>query len=475
MNRRISLPLWIAALALLATAGCDDFLSINEDPNNPTEAPISGLVTSATFETAQNHFRVSNTTSYFVQYLASPNPGASTDTQEPVSYGNTWFALYDVMTDLSDLEVLAEEQGATEPLGIAKILKAVNLGLVADNWGDAPYTEAFFAETLTPAYDDDEALYDALFTLLDDGIAALQAGGSTVDVGNEDFIYGGDAEQWVRLGHFLRARYLNHLSETGQYDPQAVLTALGQAFTGTEDDAQVTYYEEQVNPWASVAIANAGLILGGWLSEQIVDAMNGTTFGVVDPRIDFYTDPNDNGRYVGTENGAGRGDDPPAGVRVVLTTDTYYANRTAPIQIATYFEQKFIEAEAAFRAGDADRAYAAYMEAIAAHMDKLGVARGEQQAYLNHPTVDPGSAGALTLDDIFQEKYVAMFLQPESWVDVRRHDYDYVGMELPANHWPGLNGQFIRRLAYPDSETQRNGANVPDVSLDDRLWWDDGA
>jgi hypothetical protein len=80
--------------------------------------------------------------------------------------------------------------------------------------------------------------------------------------------------------------------------------------------------------------------------------------------------------------------------------------------------------------------------------------------------------GNLTLDDIFQEKYIAMFLHPESWVDVRRHDYDYVGMDLPENLNPNLGGEFIRRLAYPDSETQRNGANVPDVNLNDRIWWD---
>ena len=463
--------LWIVAGVLLGIGGCDDFLSINEDPNNPVEAPVSGLVTSATFETAQNHFRVGDITSFYVQYLASPNPGSATDTQEPVSYDQTWFELYDVLTDLSDLEVLAQEQGGSEVLGVAKLLKAINLGLLADIWGEAPYTQAFFAETLTPAYDSGEVLYDGLFALIEDGLAELQEEGSTLQVGDGDFIYDGDPAKWTKLGHFLHARYLNHLSETDRYDPQAVLAALERGFAGTEDDAQVEYYEEQVNPWAAVAIDNAGLILGGWLSEQIVDYMNGTTFGVVDPRLDFYTDPNEAGEYVGTENGAGRGGDPPEGVRVTLTTDTYYASRTAPILIATFFEQKFIEAEAAFRAGDRSRAYEAYLEAIVAHMDKLGVAESEKEAYLNHPSVDPGPSG-LTLDDIFQEKYVAMFLHPESWVDVRRHDYDYVDMDVPANLNPQLNGAFIRRLAYPDSETQRNGANVPDVQLGDRLWWD---
>lgn len=474
MRHVFNARLWLALAVVLTAGGCDDFLSVNDDPNNPTEAPASGLVTSATFETAQNHFRVADITSFYVQYLASPNPASDTDTQQPVSYGQTWFELYDVLTDLTDLEAQAAEQdGNSEALGIAKLLKAINLGLLADTWGSAPYSQAFLGEEdLQPAYDSGEALYEEIFTLIDDGIATLEQGEFVTTVGNEDFIYEGDTEAWIRLGYFLRARTLNHLSETDQYDPQAVLGALDAAFESTDDDAQVEYFEEEINPWADVAIDNDNLFLGGWLSEQIVGYLNGDTFGFVDPRIDLYTDPNDAGAYIGTQNGAGRGDAPEQGVRVVLTTDTYYAARTAPVLIATYFEQKFIEAEAAFRAGDTERAYGAYLDAITAQMTKIGVDEGEIQEYLSNDSVDPGSAGALTLDDVFQEKYVAMFLHPEAWVDARRHDYDYVGMEVPANLNPALGGQFIRRLAYPDSETQRNGANVPDVALSDRLWWD---
>ena len=473
MKSLSSIPFWLAVAALLTAGGCDDFLSVNEDPNNPTEAPVSGLITNTTFETAENHFRVAENTSYFVQYLASPNEANTTDTQQPVSYGTTWFRLYDVLTDLSDLEALAEEQeGNSEALGIAKLLKAINLGLLVDNWGSVPYTQAFTGETLQPAYDSGEALYDEIFTLIDEGITILEQGDFSTTVGDEDFIYGGDTQKWIKTGYFLRARYLNHLSETDQYAPQAVLDALDQAYESSADDAQVTYYQEEMNPWAEVAIDNANLLLGGWLSEQIVGYMNGDTFGFVDPRIDFYTDPNDDGEYIGTRNGAGRGDAPEQGVRVTLTTDTYYASETAPLLIATYFEQKFIEAEAAFRAGQRDRAYEAYLTAISVQMEKIGVDESARQTYLSHSSVDPGTADALTLDDLFQEKYVAMFLHPESWVDVRRHDYDYVDMELPENLNPNLNGEFIRRLAYPDSETQRNGANVPDVALNGHIWWD---
>ncbi|MBN2731731.1 MAG: SusD/RagB family nutrient-binding outer membrane lipoprotein [Balneolaceae bacterium] len=465
----------ITTLLLLSLAvllpGCSDYLDINDDPNNPTDAPLSGLMTNTTFETSQGVYALGNTTSFFVQYLASPNPGSSTDIQEPVRYDNTWFIYYDMMTDLAVLQQKAEEQGATQYLGAAKIMMALNLATVVDAWGNVPYSEAFFVETLTPSYDDDQQLYTEVMTLLTEGIADIQQPGSSSELGDDDFIYGGDITKWVRLGHMLKARYLNHLSKQSSYDPNAVLAEIDQAMTSNADDAQVEYFEEQINPWADVAIDNSNLLLGGWLSEQIVKHVDGTTYGVFDPRIEAFTDTTDFGTYVGTRNGAGRGAAPEQGARCVLTTNTFYGQRTAPVLIATYAEQKFIEAEAAFRAGLIGRAYQAYLDGIEAHMDKMGIEESDKINYMTDPAVAVGESG-LTLDLIFKEKYTAMYLHPEAWVDARRYDYQYEGMEVPENLNPNLNGQFIRRLAYPNSETQRNSENVPDVTLLDRIFWD---
>ena len=463
--------LLIGMATVLMLAGCGDFLDINDDPNNSTEAPAEGLMSGTTFETAQNMYRMGSVTSYYVQYLGSPNPGSATDIQDPVSYDEQWAALYDVLTDLSDLEILAEEEGATAYLGIAKILKALNLATLVDAWGDVPYSEAFFAETLNPSYDGQEVLYEEIFTLLEDGLNALSAPGSTILPGEEDFIYAGDLERWEQLGYFLRARYLNHFSKQPTYDPEAILAATDSAFSDNGDDAQVGYYPEEQNPWGIVAEENAGLILGGWLSEQIVTHMNGETYGVFDPRIEAFTDATDAGDYVGVRNGAGRGGAPPAGAFSVLTANTFYAQETSPILIATFAEQKFVEAEAALAAGQTARAYQAYLDGIEAHMDKMGVEESAKQDYMSAPEVAVGEGG-LTIDLIMKEKYVAMFLHPEAWVDARRYDYQYEGMELPLNLNPALGGEFIRRLAYPDSETQRNSGNVPDVELTDRLIWD---
>ncbi|MBK6500525.1 MAG: hypothetical protein IPG00_21210 [Saprospiraceae bacterium] len=66
-------------------------------------------------------------------------------------------------------------------------------------------------------------------------------------------------------------------------------------------------------------------------------------------------------------------------------------------------------------------------------------------------------------------------MNPEAWTDVRRYNYDanvFPGMALPANHNIDLNGNWIQRGAYPDSEVSRNGdvATQNFKNLDAKMW-----
>lgn len=455
-------------LALMAVS-CDSYLDVNENPNDPVDAPIAGLTINSTYESAMNVFRVGDITSNYVQYLASPNPASSSDTMDPVSNDNTWSSLYNVMTDLTVLIEKAELEGAGHYQGAAQIMMALNLGMGVDVFGDMPFSESFDFETLTPSYDQDEQLYELIMNFLDEGIANLQ-GPTTSSLGDDDFIYQGDVEKWIAFGNMLKARYMIHLKGLPGYDPDMVLTALENGLGSNEDNAQVNFFESAENPWFDVARDNASLVLGGWISEQFIEALDGESYGVVDPRLALMAGATDDGEFVGTVNGAGRGDAPEQGARSTLIEGQYYTSLTSPVLIATFSEQKFIEAEVTFTI-DKTRSYQAYLDGIAAHMEMLSVPQDEIGDYLADPNVGMGEV-AFTLDDIFKEKWIALFLHPETWNDARRYNYEYRNMSLPANLNPDLNGQFIRRLPYPDNEISRNGNNVPSVTLLDRIFWD---
>ena len=148
----------LCLMLFLVLSSCENFLDVNENPNNPQDAPISGLMTNATYETSLNVYAIGNITSNYVQYLASPNPASASDVMEASNYSGLWFDLYNVMTDLTDLMQKAEEEDAGHYLGAGQILMALNLGMTVDVFGDVPYTEGFDFSSVTPTYDDDEAL-----------------------------------------------------------------------------------------------------------------------------------------------------------------------------------------------------------------------------------------------------------------------------------------------------------------------------
>lgn len=469
-NQYILFTVFIISLAL---TGCNDYLDINENPNVATEAPLDGLVMRTTYQTPYNNYRVATSyTNYYVQYFASPNESSPTDTYEEVDYSSRWSNLYGTMTDAYDLVRFSQEIGASNHEAIGKLVIAMNLSMAADSWGSVPYSTGFTGEIIQPSYDPAEQVYSTVFNLIDESIQLINSGSDSGTPDSEkDLIYAGKMDQWLKLAYGLKARYLNHFSKKSTYDPDAVLAAVSQGLEGNSDDAQLTFFDVR-NPWAQAAINNDNLVLDGWLSEQLINAMNGITFGVPDPRLPLITEPFDDGGQMifrGTPNGAGRRGDGTVQEEVYLETTGFYSTEEAPLILFTYSEQKFIEAEAAFRSGDKDRALTAFMAAIRSNMEKVGVAENDIDGFLQerYPGID---ASSLTLQQIMDEKYLALFLQPETWNDARRVDYQYTDFALPAN--ANLN-EYIRRLEYPDSEKSRNGSNVPSIGgLTDPVFWD---
>jgi hypothetical protein len=467
-------------LVLLMGVGCKKYLDINENPNATNNPPLTGLLANVTSLTANNSFDISDWVSYYTQYLASPSEASTSDTYQQSDPSGAWGDVYNVLSDCFDMRKFAEQKGWKAYVGVADILTACNLSMASNVWGDMPYSEAFVGvQNLTPKYDGQQALYDTCLNLLDRGIAIMQS--VTPDDqfdGTGDFIHGGKARAWVKTGFALKARLLALVSKTSQYSATAVLAAVDSAYTSNNDDAQVTKFVVN-NPWNAVAVSNANLILDGWLSSYFINATNGATYGVFDPRLPFITNAADSGKYDGvfypagsyrgTPNGSGyQGVKNTDHVQCYLDVDKWYSSPNSPLQIITNSEIRFIEAEAAFRAGDKGRAYGAYIAGITASMQKLGVPADSITKYTANPVVAVGQNN-LTLSLIMKEKYVACFLLPVTWDDMRRFDYAYKNFTLPVN---AELDNFIRRGDYPSSATSRNGKNVPAWERTDHLWWD---
>ncbi|MEH6305752.1 SusD/RagB family nutrient-binding outer membrane lipoprotein [Olivibacter sp. CPCC 100613] len=461
----------VTLLTVILCASCKDYFDLNENPNLVQDPPINSMLTTATQKAALNMQQFGSITSYYAQYLANPSASGAADTYQITDDSEEWNDVYYAMADLYDMIQKAESTSAYLHAGVAKIMMAYQLGLVADIWGQAPYTDAFYGtNTLTPKYDDEESLYNESLRLIEEGLSDLgRTDYSTELDGESDLMHQGNVASWIKTGFGLKARFLNKISKKTSYDPNAVLAALDQSYASNEDESSMNVFLG-VNPWAQIAISNANNLLGGWLSDNFINHLNGNTYGFEDPRIAKITDKTINNNYVGTRNGQGN----VGGANTVhdecyISINSPFTAETAPLVIMTYAELKFVEAEAALRAGDNNRAYAAYLAGIQANMDKLGVAPVDRNAYLQNGAVAVGATN-LNLALIFKEKYVATYLNPEAWNDMRRNDYQYKDFRLPLNAYLS---NFIRRVAYPADERGRNSSNVPaDEPLDTPLWWD---
>ncbi len=461
-------------------SGCKKYLNINENPNAANEPPIAGLLANGTYLSANNVYNVGDWVSYYTQYMASPTKGSPTDIYDETDRSGTWTGIYGVLTDVYDMRKMAHQQGLAAYSGIADIIMAMNLSLGTNIWGDMPFSQAFVGvSNLIPEFDPQKVLYDSCLVMIDRGISLLQQPGIGQQVTKaSDFIHKGNIENWVKTGYALKARLLNQVSKTAGYNSTAVLAAIDKAYTSNADDAQVNQFTSR-NPYAEAARLNRDLELDVWLSENFVDATNGVTYGVFDPRLPQITIPTEAGLYKGvmqpagayrgTPNGAGfQGKQNTEHVQNYLEPGKWYSDTYSPLQIIINSEMRFIEAEAAFRASNKDRAYTAYLAGIKASMEKLNVSATLMNAYLSNPVVAVGKDN-LTLKLIMKEKYVACFLMPVTWDDLRRFDYQLKDFTLPEN---SLLTNFIRRANYPSATTTRNGENVPAVELTDKLWWD---
>ncbi|GAB3587644.1 RagB/SusD family nutrient uptake outer membrane protein [Hymenobacter daeguensis] len=479
----MNLKRYILSLGLLTTAAaltaCEKFLDVNDNPNNPVVSTPNFLLPGIISNGIQTQMFTALRTPYITQYVVSrtANSGGNdqyffTNAQSTNTFNYSYFQSGG---NIPTMQKAAEAEGSVYYIGAGKIMQAVILAHATDMLGDIPYSEAYQGgANFTPKYDSQQQIYATINQLCDEGVVEMSKPASaqvrpfysTSPSESGDILYKGDPGKWVRLAYALKARQAQHLTKKGSYDPRAVLALCDRAFTSSADDAQINF-QVAVAPLTNttnifgVTRANFGTAT---FSSNIIKYLNGTTFpGVVDPRFGVLTPTTS----LGVNPGAGTSST--ANLTPGSTiTDFYggwYARDLGYFEAITYHEIKFIEAEAAFLANDKTRALAALREGIRAHMKKVGgggsysppavtfpaILDGQIAAYLASAAV-PQTEATLTLRSIMEQKYIAMFLNPDSWSDLRRYDFRadlYVNFLYPTGANTGLASQTDPLRRYP--------------------------
>lgn len=452
----------LAATMLVASESCKKgFLEgVNDNPNSPAAVIPSVLLPGAEGNLAYaKDGDMGRYAAIMTQYVTGATRqffGYNQYTFSEEDFNNLWNNLYAAtmknFKGIMDINADPANAGGYDAYdGVARILMAYTMGMTTDAWGDVPYSEAFEGnENLTPHFDSQEDVYASIQQLLSDGISILSDGDLIGDdfatPGSDDFIYSGDLDAWIAFAHALKARYFIHLTKV---DPNAAANALAEINAGGEmQNAAYPFNSSGPGSWYQYIEQRDDIIYSEDNAYGLPDpACIGQMRSHEDPRVGVYVDLN--GDYWGSGY-----------------LGPFFAADNSPGFLMCEFERLFIEAEAKLATGDNAGAQEAFTAGIQNSMSFCGIDAATADAYVAANGTLSGDQNAM-LKQIMYEKWVANFLNPESWVDQRRTN-NILGLQ--AN---GGGAGIPTRFIYPTNERLYN-PNITDPNsnmFSPQLWW----
>ncbi|NAS14195.1 SusD/RagB family nutrient-binding outer membrane lipoprotein [Poritiphilus flavus] len=168
-------------------------------------------------------------------------------------------------------------------IGVARVLQAHMLFLLADYLGTATWSQAANpVEFPTPMLDTGEQIYTAAFGLLDEAESLLASGPATQ--GATDLFYDGDTDQWIKLINTIRLRSYFNTGDTAAFNS---IISGGNFISDSEDDFEFQYGTSELQPdnrhpdyIDDYTPSGANIYQSNWLMETMLE--------LADPRIRYY-------------------------------------------------------------------------------------------------------------------------------------------------------------------------------------------
>lgn len=482
----------VLLLAALSLGSCNDWLDVNEDPNNPTNVPAEFVLPAAQASVLgivggdfaiigglwSQHWTQSNASS---QYR-----GIDSYDLQPADYNIAWTELYaGGLNDFEDVKNKATESGNNNMLLQAVAVQTYGFQMLADWFDKIPLSEALQVQTIkAPKYDDGPAVYAELIKRLDAALALDFNNGKSTAVAT-DLVYGGlssenQIDQWKRFSNTLKLKL--HLRQTASANSAqaiaAIKTMLDANTAFLDDDAAVTKFVDEPNRSNPLYENNVRQLNTGTnlrLSRTLLTYLQAHDD---DDRLAAYFTPGSGGQS-GLEQGdflnTAIGPNVPS-VAKMTATDPFY--------FFSIDEVYFMLSESYLLIGNDAKSKEFYDKAVAAAYAKFNIAF-DAKKIAKGGTYEYPSTGTkeAKLKAIMYQKWVAMFRQGyESFWDQARTGYPEKS-NVPttnANYVPGqwtvaaksvIGNALPKRVKY--TSTSRDGnINAPaDVPVTTKIWW----
>jgi starch-binding outer membrane protein, SusD/RagB family len=487
----------------LSAAGCSDYLSapdLTSDPTKVTALTEPGPLYIGIQEAGppQREGQLARFAVEYTQQVAGfsrQQIGYDLYQAKPIDVDPYFGAIYGTnntlnggggLLDIHKVQQLARKKNDSLMIGIAKVYEAMYMGLAADQFGDIPYREAADSTNLHPKFDNQLQIYADLQAQLDSAITIFLPASGPTNLGPtapvvSELVYGDRGADpvalsavYIKVAHSLKARLYMH---TAEVDPSSYAKALAEVPLGIADPADDFLWFHDASPqgqniWWQFMAARGDIAPGAALVE-IVKRRVTTGAEATDTLLGFYFTRTSTGTFAGVR---------PSGSTNMTTNGTIYNGAGIPVgefsllgpafdgasapgdfrqPEITFVETQLIGAEAALQTGNAGLAQT-YLDAARANRT-YGSTAG---AVVTFPA--EGSVPA-TLQNIIEEKYTRLFLNPEVWNDYKRTCFPSLAPAPSAAAGTTPRGTpIVGRLPYGQTELNANGANAPAVTTQSR-------
>lgn len=194
-------------------ASCDNYIDVNENPNQLVEVPSGALLLKGTLlANAQvQQGQLARTSMYYTGGLVGLNLVQQTLYNYDYTPGDSdavWSNIYNgILVQNKEIRRISPDLDLLQ--GIIDVNEALAVGTATSLFGDVPFSTAVpdnpSLSSPDPTLDPQADVYASMQTLLDGGIAKINNAVTTV--GDEDIYFGGDKAGWVASAYTLKARY----------------------------------------------------------------------------------------------------------------------------------------------------------------------------------------------------------------------------------------------------------------------------
>ncbi|MCK9206977.1 MAG: SusD/RagB family nutrient-binding outer membrane lipoprotein [Salinivirgaceae bacterium] len=483
----------LLSIALLFTGCTKDWLDVNDDPNKTTVATPELTFPSGVMALAANVGGYYNLIGgFWSQYWSQSNSANQykfLDQYQVQSgdFNTEWREMYAAsLSDLNYTIVEAEKLGNNSYLLMATVMQVYGYQLMVDLYGDVPYFDALQGDAdvqnFNPAFDDGQAVYDDLMARLDAALALVPTQ-LTEAQENADLIFGGDMDEWVKLGNTLKLKmYMRQMYVRPSLAQTGIEALYNSGAEFIAQDAAITSYinqEYKDNPLyaSNVRKLNVGTNLR--VSATLFRYLEGNS----DPRIDHYV-------------GSGTNPMPQGGFNIPTpqldptTVCVFAQSATDPVYFISEIESYLLQAEAIAAGWGTGDDKALYDAAITASFARYGegassfIAAGGAYEYPTAGTFEQKQeaimmakwvafAGSQSIEMFFETNrthYPTVSNVP-SWAAGAYND-SYVGGQLTYSLEGLTGGDFPNRLIYPQDEVNLNTNFPGQTKVTDKIWWD---